>query len=175
MLLPNTDPCPNAELWPNAGAVCPNNPEPVLLAVLALLVPKEKELTLLAVEAPKRPAPVVALLELAPNADWPKEKPLDVPLAGWPNPLIWPNTELPKPVPVDGPNPVEPNPVDAGAEGAEGVEDTGGAAGCPNTVLAGVAAVLLTTVGVGVVAAVATVLITGVTPRELLSVVAGAG
>lgn len=87
VLLPNTDPCPNAEFWPNAGAVlCPNSPEPVLLAVLALLVPKEKELTLLTVEAPKRFPPVVALLELAPNADWPKEKPLDVPLAGWPKP-----------------------------------------------------------------------------------------
>lgn len=89
VLLPNTDPCPNPELWPNAGAVlCPNSPEPVLLAVLALLVPKEKELALLAVEAPKRPPPppVVTLLELAPNAGWPKEKLLDVPvlLAGWP-------------------------------------------------------------------------------------------
>lgn len=70
VLLPNTDPCPNAEFWPNAGVVfCPNSPEPVLLAVLALLVPKEKELTLLTVEAPKRFPPVVALLELAPNAD----------------------------------------------------------------------------------------------------------
>lgn len=81
VLLPNTDPCPNPELWPNAGAVlCPNNPEPVLLAVLALLVPKEKEMALLAVEAPKRPPPVVALIELAPNADWPKEKPLADPV-----------------------------------------------------------------------------------------------
>lgn len=83
VLPPNTDPCPKAELWPNAGAVlCPNSPEPVLLAVLALLVPNENELTLLAVEAPKRLPPVVALFEVAPNADWPKEKPLDVPLAG---------------------------------------------------------------------------------------------
>lgn len=65
--------------------------------------------------------------------------------------------------------------MDAGAVGAEGVEDTGGAAGCPNTVLAGVVIVLLTAVGVGVTATVATVLITGVTPRALLSVVAGAG
>lgn len=171
VLLPNTDPCPNPELWPNAGAVlCPNSPEPVLLAVLALLVPKEKELALLAVDAPKRPPPpVVALLELAPNADWPKVKPPDVPvlLAGWPKPLTWPKTDLPKPVPVDAPNPAEPNPVDAGAE------ETGGAACCPNTVLAVVVAALFTTVVVGVVAAGAAVLITGVTPREPLSVVAG--
>lgn len=173
VLLPNTDACPNPELWPNAGAVlCPNRPEPVLLDVLALLVPKEKELALLAVEAPKRPPPpVVAALELAPNADWPKEKPPGVPvlLAGWPKPLTWPNTDLPKPVPVDAPNPAEPNPVDAGAE------ETGGAAGCPNTVLAVVVAALFTTVGVAVVEAGAAVMITGVTPRELLSVVAGAG
>lgn len=53
---------------------------PVLLAVLALLVPKEKELELLAVEAPKRLLPVVALLELAPNAGWPNVKPLAVPV-----------------------------------------------------------------------------------------------
>lgn len=77
--------------------------------------------------------------------------------------------DLPKPVPVDATNPADPKPVDAGAE------DTGGAAGCPNTELAGVVVVLLTVVGVGVVATVATVLITGVTPRELLSVVAGEG
>lgn len=175
VLLPNTDPEPNPELWPNAGAVlCPNSPEPVLLAVLAPLVPKEKELALLGVEAPKRLPPVVALLELAPNADWPKEKPLADPvlLADWPKPLTWPNTDLLKPVPVDVPNPVEPNSVDTGAEGAE---EVGGAAGCPNTMLAAAVVVLLTTVAVGVVAAGATVLITGVTPRELLSVVAGAG
>lgn len=181
VLLPNTDPCPNPELWPNAGAVlCPNSPVPVLLAVLALLVPKEKELALLAVEAPKIPPPVVALLELAPNADWPKEKPLAVAVlpAGWPKPLTWPNTDLPKPFPVDAaPNPVELNPVDTGAEGAggaEGAEDAGGAADCPNTVLVAVAAAVLT-LGVGVVTAGATVLITGVIPRELLSVAAGGG
>lgn len=175
VLLPNTDPCPNPELCPNAGVVlCPNSPVPVLLAVLALLVPKEKELALLAVAAPKRPPPVVALLELAPNADCPKEKPLDVPvlLAGWPKPLTWPNTDLPKPVPADVPNPAEPNPVDAGAVGAE---EAGGAAGCPNTVLAAVVVAVLATVGVEVVAAAATVLITGVTPRELLSIIAGGG
>lgn len=184
VLLPNTEPCPNPELWPNAGAVlCPNSPEPVLLAVLAPLVPKEKELALLAVEAPKRPPPVVALLELAPNADWPKEKPLAVPvlLVGWPKPLAWPNTDLPKPVPDDAPNPAEPNAVDtgaagaagaAGADGAEGAEDTGGAEGGPNTVLAAVVVVLLTTLGV---VAGLTVLITGETPSELLSVAAGAG
>lgn len=82
VLLPNTGACPNPELCPNAGAVlCPNRPVPVLLAVLALLVPKEKELALLAVEAPKRPLPpVVALLEFAPNAAWPKEKLLAVPV-----------------------------------------------------------------------------------------------
>lgn len=81
VLLPNTDPCPNPELEPKAGAVvCPNSPEPVLLAVLALLVPKENELALVAVGAPKRPPPVVALLEVVPNADWPKEKPLAVPV-----------------------------------------------------------------------------------------------
>lgn len=171
VLLPKTDPWPNPGLWPNAGAVlCPNSPEPVLLAVLALLVPKENEMALLAVEAPKRPPPVVALLVPAPNADWPKEKPLAVPvlLASWPKPLAWPNTGLPKPVPVAAPNPGEPNAV-----------DTGGAAGCPNAVLGAAAAaivvVLLATAGVGVVAAGATVLITGVTPKELLSVVVGAG
>lgn len=181
VLLPNTDPCPNPELWPNAGAVlCPNSPEPVLLAVLALLVPKENELALLAVEAPKRPPPVVALLELAPNADWPKEKPLADPvlLAGWPKPLAWPNTGLPKLAPVDAPNPAEPNPVDTGAAGvagAVGAEDAGGAAGCPKTVLAAVV-VTPAAVGVEVVAAAGlTVLITGVTSMVVLSVVAGAG
>lgn len=176
VLLPNTDPCPNPELWPNAGAVvCPNSPEPVLLAVMAPLVPKEKELALVAVASPNRLPPVVALLELAPNADWPKEKPPDVSvlLAGWPKPVAWPNTDLPKTAPVDAPKAVEPNPVAAGTEGAAGA--AGGAAGCPNTVLAAVVVVLLTTVGVGVVAAAATVLMTGVSPRELLSVIAGAG
>lgn len=70
VLLPNAGPCPNPELCPNAGAVlCPKSPEPVLLAVLALLVPKENELALLAAEAPKRPPPVVALLEVVPKAD----------------------------------------------------------------------------------------------------------
>lgn len=175
MLLPNTGAWPNPELWPNAGVVvCPNSPEPVLLAVLALLVPKEKELALVAVAAPNRTPPVVALLELAPNADWQKEKPPDVSvlLAGWPKPLTWPNTDLPKTVPVDVPNAVEPNPVDAGAVGAE---EAGGAAGCPNTVLASVVVVLLTAAGVVVVAAAATVLIMGVSPRELLSVIVGAG
>lgn len=176
VLLPNTDPCPNPELWPKPGdEVCPNSPEPVLLAVLALLVSKEKDKALLAVDPPKIPAPVVALLELAPNADWPKEKPLAVPvlLAGWPKPVAWPKTGLPKPVPVDAPNPVEPNAVDAA--GTEAAEDTGGGAGCPNTVLtAAVVAVLLET-GVGVVAAGATVLMTVVSPRELLFVVAIVG
>lgn len=185
VLLPKTEPCPNPEFWPNAGVVlCPNSPEPVLLAVFALLVPNEKELTLLAVEAPKRFPPVVALLDVAPNVDWPKEKPLDVPLVGWPKPLTWPNTGFPKVAPADAPKAVEPNPVETGAEGAdrdEGAEEAGGggaggagdAEGCPNTVLEGVAIVLFTTTGVVVVAAGATVLITGVTPRELLSVVAG--
>lgn len=171
VLLPNTGPGPNPELWPNAGAVvCPNSPDPVLLAVLALLVPKEKELALVAVAAPKRLPPVVALLELAPNADWPKEKPpgVSVLVAGWPKPLTWPNTEFPKPGAEGVPNAVEPNP---GAEGAGGTEEAGGAAGCPKTVLAVVA--VLTTVEVGVVPAAATVLITGVAPRELLSVIVG--
>lgn len=157
--------------------LCPNSPEPVLLAVLALLVPKEKELALVAVEAPKRPPPVVALLELAPNADWLKEKPLAVPvlLAGCPKPLAWPNTDLPKPVPVGAPKPEEPNDVDAGAAGAGVAEDAGGAAGCPNTVLTAVVVVLAETGGVGTVAAGATVVMTGVTPRELLSVVVSEG
>lgn len=180
VLLPKTDPCPNPELWPNAEAVfCPNSPEPVLLAVLALLVPKEKEMALLPAEAPNRPPAVVALLELAPNADWPKEKPLAVPvlLASWPKPVAWPNTGLPKPVPVDAPNPGEPNAVETEAAVAEGAEDTGGAAGCPNTVLAAataVVAVLVATAGEGVATVGASVLITGVIPKELLSVVAGA-
>lgn len=173
VLLPKTDACPNPELCcPNARVVLcpPNSPVPVLLAVLALLVPKEKELELLVVEEPKRlPPPVVAVLGLAPNADWAKVNPLDVPvlLPGWPKPLTWPNMDLPKPVPVDDPNPVEPNPVDAGA-------GAGSAAGCPNTALAVVDAGLIT-VGVGVVAVGATVLITGVTTMEPLLVVAGAG
>lgn len=140
--------------------------------MFVLLVPKEKELALLAVEAPKRLPPVVALLEFVPNADWPKEKPLDDPLAGWPKPLTCPNTDFPKPVPAGAPNPAEPNPVDAGAEGAE---EVGGTADCPNTVLIGVVVVLLATERVGLVATGATVLITGVTPRELLSVVGGVG
>lgn len=55
--------------------VCPNSPEPVLLAALPLLVPKEKELASVAVAAPKTPPPVVALFDVPPNADWPKEKP----------------------------------------------------------------------------------------------------
>ena len=174
VLLPNTDPCPNPELWPNAGAVlCPNGPEPVLLAVLALPWPNGK---VLVVEAPKRlppPPPVVALVELAPKAVWPKEKPLAIPVlpAGWPKSLTWPNTVLPKLAPGDAPNPDEPNPVIAGAEGAE---ETGGATGCPNTVEAVVVAVL-TTVWVVVVAALATVLITVVIPMVWLSVVTGAG
>lgn len=113
---------------------------PELLAVLALLVPNENELALLAVEAPNRLPlpPVVALLELAPNAGWPKEKLLDVPvlLEGWPKPLTWPNVGLPKPVPEDVPNPLEPNPVAAGAE------EAGATADCPNTLLAEVAVAL---------------------------------
>lgn len=60
--------------------LCPNSPGPVLLAVLAPLVPKEKELALVGVADPKRPfEPVVALLEVAPNAEWVNEKPADVP------------------------------------------------------------------------------------------------
>ena len=55
-----------------------------------------------------------------------------------------------------------------------GAEEAGVAAGCPNTLLGAVVDALLTA-GVGVVAAGAAVLITGATPRELLSVVAGAG
>lgn len=195
VLFPKTDPCPKLELWPNdVDVLTPNKFEPVLLAVLALFEPKENELALLAVAVPKRPPPVVALLE--PNPDWPNEKPLAVPLllASWPKPLDWPNTGFPNPLPEDVPNPGEPNTVDTGAAGAEGAEDTGGAAGWPNTVLVAVlvataaaaaadvvaaaavvvvVSVLLATAGVGVVSAGATVLITGVTFKELLSVVGG--
>lgn len=92
VLLPKTDPCPNPELWPNdVDVLDPNKPMPVLLGVLVLLEPKENEdREVLAVEAPKRPAPLaVVLLALAPNADWLKEKPLAVPL-----PLLL----LPKPL-----------------------------------------------------------------------------
>lgn len=81
VLLPNTEPWPNPELWPNVGVAVlwPKRPVlPVLLAVLALLVPKENELALLAVEAPKRPALVLVLLGPAPNDVWPKEKPAGV-------------------------------------------------------------------------------------------------
>lgn len=62
----------------------------------------------------------------------------------------------------------------AGAEGAAGPEEAGGATGCPNTLLPAVV-VVLSTVRVGVVTAAATVVITGIIPRELLSVIAGAG
>lgn len=143
----------------------------MLLAVLVLPLPKENELASPAVEAPKRLVPpVVVLLELGPNADCIKEKPLDDPalLAGWPK-LLCPNTDLLKPAPVEALNPVEPNPV------AEGAEEAGGTAGCPKTVLAVVVGAGVTVVRVAVVAAGAAVLITGVTPIELLSVVAGAG
>lgn len=123
----------------------PNSPAPVLLAVLVLLEPKEKELALLAVgvEAPKRAPPLLVLLELEPNDVWAKEKPPDVPvlLTGWPKPLTWPNMGWPNPVPVAEPNPEEPNAVGAGAEGTEGVEEAGVAAGCPNTVTAVVVSV----------------------------------
>lgn len=84
-MLPKAGPCPKPELCPKAGAeLWPNSPESLLLAVLAVLVPKEKEIALLVVDAPKRPPPVAALLEAAPKADWPKEKLLAVPapLAG---------------------------------------------------------------------------------------------
>lgn len=205
VLLPKTDPCPNPELWPNdVDVLDPNNPAPVLLGVLALLEPKENdERAALAVGAPKRlpPPTAVVLLVLAPNADWLKEKLLAVPplLLLLPKLLAWPNAGLPKPVPEVAPNPDEPNTVEDGAAGAE---DAGGAAGCPNTVLvaaaveaaAEVAAVavvaatavvvataaaaavwLLATVVVTVVATGAAVLMTGVTFRELLSVVGGGG
>lgn len=84
MLLPKTEPCPNTEVCPNdVDVLDPNKPAPVLLGVLVLPEPKEKdERAVLAVEAPKRPpvAAVVVLLLLAPNADWLNEKPLAVPL-----------------------------------------------------------------------------------------------
>lgn len=81
VLLPKAGPCPNPELCPKAGAVlCPNKPESLLLAVLAVLAPKEKETALLVVEAPKSPPVAAALLEAAPKADWPKEKPLALPV-----------------------------------------------------------------------------------------------
>lgn len=72
--------------------------------------------------------------------------------------------------------------MDAGAARAEGAEDTKGAAGCPNTVLTaataaapGVATVLDTAAGAGVELTAVAVLITGLTPKELLSVVAMVG
>lgn len=84
VLLPKTDPCPNPEFCPNdVDVLDPNKPAPVLLGVLALPEPKEKdERAELAVGAPKRTPveAVVVLLVLAPNADWLKEKPLAVPL-----------------------------------------------------------------------------------------------
>lgn len=159
--------------------LCPKSPDPVLLVVLVLPLPKENELALVAVEAPKSPAPpVVAPLEPPPKADWVKEKLLGdpAPLAGWPKPLL-PNTELLKLAVVEVPNPVEPNPV------AEGAEEAGSAAGCPKTALAAVVVDGVTVagevvagvvvVGVVVVGVGATVLITGMAPMELLSVVAG--
>lgn len=81
VLLPKTDPCPNPAPCPNDVDVFePNKPAPVLLGVLTLPEPKEKdERAVLAVEAPKRP-PVAAVVVLAPNAGWLKEKPLAVPL-----------------------------------------------------------------------------------------------
>lgn len=85
------------------------------------------------------------------------------------------------PKPEVAPNPDAPNTVDA-----VGAEVAGEAAGCPNTVLVGAAAAVVTLVvtaaaaasllvTVTVVAAGATVLMTGVTFRELLSVVGGEG
>lgn len=170
VLFLNKDPCPNPELWPNAGVVfCPNSP--VLLGVLELLVPKEKELALVTVGAPKSPPPppVVALLELAPNADWVNEKPLDVPpmLAGCPNPPTL-KTDLPNPASAGAPNPDVPNPVVAGAEVA------GGAGGWPNTLAAVVGALVITAPVAVVVVEGAAVLMAGMAPTEPLVVVAGA-
>lgn len=83
-MLPKTDPCPNPEPCPNDVDVLePNKPAPVLLGVLTVPEPKEKdERAVLAAEAPKRPPvpAVVVLFVLAPNAGWLKEKPLAVPL-----------------------------------------------------------------------------------------------
>lgn len=150
----------------------PNSPVPGLLAVFALLVPKEKELALLAVGAPKRPPapappPVVVLMGFAEKPDCPKEKPpaVAVLLAGCPKPLTCPNTGLPKAFPEVDPNPDEGNPVSAGPE------EAGGAADWPKTVPV---VVLVVRVGVGV-AGVTTVVITDVTPMELVSVVTGGG
>lgn len=175
VLLPNTEVWPKPELCPNAGVavLCPKSPAPVLLAVFALLVPKENELTLLAVEAPNSPALVLVLLGLAPNDVWPKEKPADVSelLTGWPKLLTWPNTGLPNPEP----NPDAVNPVGwAGVGGAGAAVEAGVAAGCPNTETEAVV-VVLTVVRVGVVVTVATVLITGEAPTVVLSVVTGTG
>lgn len=83
VLLPKTDPCPNPVCPNDVDVLDPNKPAPVLLGVLTLPEPKEKdERAVLAVEAPKRlpVAAAVVLLVLAPNADWVKEKPLAVPL-----------------------------------------------------------------------------------------------
>lgn len=162
----------------------------MLLAVLALLEPKVKELALLAVEAPKRlPPPELVPLEPIPNGAWLKEKPPES-LTGWPKPLTVPNTDLPNPVA----NPEEVNAVGAvavegteaadegteeGTEGAEGGKvgfDKGVVvAGCPKIEPAAVVVVVLPAVGVGVVAAVAIVLIAAETPIVVLSVVAGRG
>lgn len=92
VLLPKTEPCPNPELCPKVVDVLdPNKPALVLLGVLTLPEPKEKDdSAVLAVGAPKRPpvAAVVVLLVLAPNADWLKEKPLA--------PVLLPLVLLPK-------------------------------------------------------------------------------
>lgn len=172
-MLPNTEGWPKPELCPNAGVavLCPKSPAPVLLAVFALLVPKENELTLLAVEAPKRPALVLVLLGLAPNDVWPKEKPAAVSelLTGCPKLFTCPNTGLPNPEP----NPAAVNPVGwAGVGGTGAAVEAGVAVGCPNTETEAVV-VVLTVVRVGVEVTVATVLITGEAPTVVLSVVTG--
>lgn len=74
VLLPNMDPWPKPELGcPKPGALLWKSPVPVLAAELVpVLAPKEKELALLALEAPNSPpAPPLAADVVAVAAGWP--------------------------------------------------------------------------------------------------------
>lgn len=103
----------------------------MLLAVLAVVAPKENELALVAVDAPKSPLLVLVLVGPAPNDVCPKENPVDVSelLTGCPNPLTWPNTGFPNPVPAAEPNPDEVNAVGCAGAVVTGAAVEAGAAG----------------------------------------------
>lgn len=77
VLLPNMDPWPKPALGcPKPGALWLKSPVPVLGAELVPFAPKEKELALLAVEAPNSPPPLLAAADVVAVA------------AGCPNPEL---------------------------------------------------------------------------------------